>query len=232
MVNVEKEKCRESLALSGEKDQASVNYKGKLAQLLRGCPEYKQAKQVFSSPAALLDQIRINVLLDGKDLIMPGPGLKQGFFRIKPFSVPFTKIGYAVTYKGLTKHGILLDDAALGGLAVDLMLTEALAVDQAGTAINDGQGFFDIACAALHELGVLTDRFKTICILGEKQRVESLPREPWDVPLDCVIEPQGVTRFQRDSRWVPKIYWESLESKSIKSMTPIWKLRSQNISRA
>ena len=53
---------------------------GKAAETLRKLQPYRDASTVFASPATSLLQARINCLLDGKNLVIPGPSLRNGFY--------------------------------------------------------------------------------------------------------------------------------------------------------
>jgi 5-formyltetrahydrofolate cyclo-ligase len=106
---------------------------GKTAEALRKLQEYRDAATVFATPAESLLQVRINCLLDGKNLLMPGPGLRNGFYLIKARTVPFRDLPVAVTYKGLEKHSLLQDIDDLKNLSIGLLLTDGLAIDTQGS---------------------------------------------------------------------------------------------------
>ncbi len=78
-----------------------------MAERLRGLDTYRAATTVFAEPVPLLHQARINLLLDGKRLVMPSPGLKQGFFLLEPFLVPFPRLPWAVSMTGAAACGRL-----------------------------------------------------------------------------------------------------------------------------
>ena len=78
---------------------------GKIAEAIRRQDAYRQCRQIFVSPSPDLAQIRINALLDGKELVVSGPGLKEGFYQLRPYVVPFPKLAFAVSLKGLPVHG-------------------------------------------------------------------------------------------------------------------------------
>lgn len=198
---------------------------GKIAEKLKGIEPYRTAKQIFAAPAPILQQIRINALFEGKKLIMPGPGLKDGFFLLKPFTVPIRDISLAVTYKGLAKHGQLLKDDELAGLKIDLLVTDALALDEAGCLLGDGQGFFDLTHAVLSSYGAVSDTAKVIAVMQDAHLLERIiPPDPWDVFVDGIVTPQGHYFFDKTKKAGPRIYWEALSKKRIKKISPLWKL--------
>jgi len=199
---------------------------GRLAQALRVVPAYRQARRVFVGPAPVLAQIRINVLIDGKELLMPAPGLKDGFYLCRPYAIPFRDLAYATTYRGVPRFGQLLDNHALAKTPVDLLVTDAVAVDSRGGRLGDGNGFFDLTCAIFAELGVCESRGAELwAVVADAQLVsESLPEDPWDIPLDGVLTPTGTRRFERPERARATLFWQHLPRERIRRMTPLWKL--------
>ena len=200
---------------------------GKIAEQLRRQDLYRQARSVFATPAALLHQIRMNCLLDGKKLVMPSPGLKDGFFCIKPHTVPFRQLGMAMTESGLRRFGRRLQPGEK--LAIDLLLTGALAVDREGGRLGNGTGYFDLSCAILSANGWLADDPHILAVVDRTQQVtEPLPREPWDVTMTGVVTIEGCYRFGDQGRKEYPIFWQQLAAGRIKKITPLWQLRNKN----
>lgn len=198
---------------------------GKVAEQLRRQDHYRQARSVFATPAALLRQIRMNCLLDGKQLVMPSPGLKDGFFCIPPYTVPFRQFGMAMTESGLRRFGRRLEPGEK--LAIDLLLTVALAVDREGGRLGNGTGYFDLSCAILSANGWLADNLYILAVVDRTQQVtEPLPQEPWDVTMTGVVTVEGYTIFSDQGRQEYPIYWQQLAAGRIKKITPLWQLRN------
>ncbi|MDF1615165.1 5-formyltetrahydrofolate cyclo-ligase [Desulfurivibrio dismutans] len=199
---------------------------GQLAQHLRLSESYRSAECVFVSPAPLLKQFRINLLADGKTLLMPAPSLHDGFYLFAPFSIPFARLAQAVTPQGMLRHGRKLTTAQLAGLQVGLLVADALAVDEQGTMLGDGKGFFDLAAAILAATKALASRVTVVGSAGAAGR--SLPSEPWDVRADHRLDASGLTlcRAPKDPHgW--SIHWEQLPPVRIRRITPLWQLREQ-----
>jgi 5-formyltetrahydrofolate cyclo-ligase len=216
-----KEEWRAALASTGMTRQDG----NKAAEQLRRLPAYRQAKAVFAGPGTELLQIRSNVLIDGKELLMPGPALKEGFYRLRPYTVSFREVAHAVTYKGLAKYGERLDRSELGRLSLDVLLTGAVAVDGRGGRLGEGRGFFDLACAILHDSGAVAERSLILAVVAENQIVAGeLPREVWDVSVEGLITPSGFREISQASRPKPKVCWEEVEFKRVRKMTPLWQL--------
>lgn len=226
---INKNKLREDSRYQSESTGIAVKKSGREAEQLRRQDVWRQAKQVFVGPAPLLAQIRINALLDGKDLIMPGPGLKQGFFLLKPYTVPFPKLSFAVTYAGLGKYGVRLADEELFRLRLDLFVTDALAVDINGFWLGEGHGYFDLSHALLTAKGGVSDAASVFGLVDEPGRLlqGELDVDPWDVPLDRVLHPEGDISFRRPESWQSFIEWDSLSLDRVRKITPLWKLYEQ-----
>ncbi|MBU0486145.1 MAG: 5-formyltetrahydrofolate cyclo-ligase [Proteobacteria bacterium] len=197
---------------------------GKAAEALRRLPIYRQAKQVFVGPDDVLTQVRINALLDGKELIMPAPGLKEGFFLLKPYSIPFMKLGHAVTYKGLADFGQRLSQEEIAGLQVGLLVAGAVAVDREGGRLGDGLGFFDLSCAIFTENNALALNVYLCALVDEGQVVAQVPQDEWDVKLNVIITGEQVIELSAESFTGAKIIWDKLPPKRIRKITPLWNL--------
>ncbi len=195
------------------------------AEQLRRLPAYREAKALFAAPGAELLQIRSNALVDGKELLMPGPGLKEGFFLLRPYTVSFEEVAHAVTYKGLARFGKRLDRRDIQGLGLDLLLTGAVAVDGCGGRLGDGHGFFDLAAAILHDSGAVPLGGLTLAVVAERQIVAGeLPHEIWDVRVDGLVTPAGVKEINDGPTARPTVRWESVPFKKVRKMTPLWQL--------
>lgn len=200
---------------------------GKVAEQLRRQDLYRQARSVFVTPAVLLRQIRINCLLDGKQLVMPTAGLKDGFFCIHPHTVPFRELGMAMTESGRRRFGRRLAQSDKCG--IDLLLTGALAVDREGGRLGDGTGYFDLSCAILSANGWLAENHHILAVVKRTQLLESsLPREPWDVTMSGVVTEEGCYHFGDQGPKDYPIFWQQLAVGRIKKITPLWQLRNTN----
>lgn len=73
----------------------------------------------------------------------------------------------------------------------DVVLAPLVAFDEQGNRLGQGGGFYDRALAA-------TDSSRPIVIgvAHSLQRVDLVPAEPWDVPLDAVVTEDGVVEFR------------------------------------
>jgi 5-formyltetrahydrofolate cyclo-ligase len=199
---------------------------GKAAEKLRGMREYHDAATVFATPGESLHQARINCLIDGKNLVMPGPSIREGFFLLPARSVSFKNFSAATTYRGLEKHGQLLKSDAMEKLSLGLLLTGSLAVDQEGGRIGDGKGFFDLCCALLQEFGALGRNWTALTFIREEQiSLDLLPQDRWDIKMSGAVTPQRIHVFNPPCR-KPAIFWDELSRDRLKRIDPLWKIYS------
>ena len=201
-------------------------YWGKVAEKLRGLQVYRDTATVFATPHESLLQARINCLVDGKNLLIPGPSIREGFFLLAARSIPFKNLQVAVTYKGLEKYGQHLQSDDMSGLSVALLLTDSLAVDGTGGRIGDGYGYFDLCCALLQEIDVIEHDAEILTFIQEDQiSHDMLPQEQWDIKMSSAITPKQIFQFEPSGQ-VPQIFWEVLPHDKIKRIDPLWKLYS------
>ncbi|MCK9295333.1 MAG: hypothetical protein M0P70_09635 [Desulfobulbaceae bacterium] len=224
-VQLAKQALREELALQAAAQDAAgaSGLSGRTAELLRRDAAYRSARQVFVSPVPSLQQVRINALLDGKELIVPAPGLKDGFYLLKPYSIPFQQLPHSVTLKGFAKAGQRLSRPEVEGLAVSLLVTDAVAVDLQGNRLGDGLGFFDLSFAILAALGAISRDALVAAFVNEWQiMAKPLPAACWDVPADILVTEQQIYRPQHDAAPPRPIFWEHLPDRKIRKITPLW----------
>ena len=72
--------------------------------------------------------------------------------------------------------------------AVDLLLVPLEAVDAEGMRLGKGGGYYDALLAGA--------RTFTLGAALSWQRVERVPREPWDQPLRALVDAEGITLFK------------------------------------
>lgn len=197
---------------------------GKLAENLRRSTDYRQCQQIFVDPSLLLRQVRVNALLDGKELIMPGAGLKEGFYLLKPYQIPFKSLIMGVTYTGLERYGCRLTAGDISALDITLLLGESFAVDRQGGRLGDGQGFFDLAVALLGELDGLAPDCQVIGAIDDPAKVVGhVPREAWDVRCAKILTADGLEELAGAGS-IPKIFWDDIPAERIKRISPLRRL--------
>ncbi|OGQ96451.1 MAG: hypothetical protein A2521_08990 [Deltaproteobacteria bacterium RIFOXYD12_FULL_57_12] len=223
----EKENIRKSL-LAREAGHIPAPNWGKAAERVRGLVEYRQAGVVFAGPDTALDQVRINTLMDGKDLLLPTPGLKEGFLLIRPRRLPARQVRQAATFRQQLQLGERLAAATAAELTISFLVTDAVALDLQGGRLGDGQGFFDLAGAILAETDMLASTYTVVILTGSDRLVAGrLPQEPWDINGSKLISPEEVIELTPPPYPRPKIFWDALPLARIKKISPLWKLKEQ-----
>lgn len=215
---------KENVRQKMQEAELSPLHPGKIAEILRRQDVYRQSSALFVGPAPQLSQIRINALLDGKTLMVPAPAIKKGFYRLKPYVIPFRDLSHAVSLKGIEGFGKLLDSSGLAKLHIDLALTDCLAMGPGGERLGCGTGFFDLAMGILSELGAV-DSETLFGAVGVQEQVldEDLPQESWDVRLHFFLASQGLRLFPQDAQKL-QVFWGALEKKRIRKIEPLWQL--------
>ncbi len=216
----EKDEIRSSLPLP---DLTPAEF-GKLAEQVRRSKFYYESKQIFVDPGPLLLQVRINAILDQKELILPSAGLKEGFIRFKPNTIPANKLSYALSFKGMGEFGEKLPSDMLGSLEIDLAVIASEAVDGLGGRLGDGLGFTDICLALFKEYDSLKNSCKVVTVIPDSRVLtDSLPLEPWDIGLDGYIT-QSDAQYVSVSKESSRIIWSELPKKRIRRIQPLWDL--------
>ncbi len=75
---------------------------------------------------------------------------------------------------------------------LDVLLMPLLAFDERGFRIGYGKGFYDRFLQRLSRQGI------TPCRIGLsffQQKVDALPVDSWDEPLDAIVHEEGIIRF-------------------------------------
>ncbi len=148
----------------------------------------------MSTPSVLLSQIRINGLLDGRIVLCPTANLKNGFFLLRPYTIPFARLSYAVTPKGMEEYGEIISTGdRLQEVRIGLAVVDCLAADRRGCMIGDGNGFFDLSLAILSAWKMLAADHRTVAVLPERAIVdESINEAPWDCFADFLLTERQV----------------------------------------
>jgi 5-formyltetrahydrofolate cyclo-ligase len=159
------------------------------AELARACPDFAQRIARFSAelpPGIVAGYWPIREEADPRQL-MKALGGPLALPRIEGKTLSFRRWreGDALVDN---QHGIAEPRADAEVLTPDVVLVPLLAFDLTGHRLGYGGGYYDRTLAALNA--------RTIGVAYAGQRVESLPREPHDHPLEAVLTENGLTRFR------------------------------------
>ena len=87
--------------------------------------------------------------------------------------------------------GIMQPDPAHPEVQPDLVLVPLVAIDPGGTRLGRGKGHYDRSLARLRKSGA-----RLVGVGWQLQRLtETIPADPWDVPLDAFASPEGLEWF-------------------------------------
>lgn len=211
----------------GQKEEGFPMRPGVLAEKLRQLSSYRTAAALYVTPSALLRQVRINSLLDGKALICPTPSLKKGFFLLHPYTIPFARLSHAVTPKGMDEYGEILSSAdQVSDVRIGLAVVDCLAADRHGCLVGDGNGFFDLALAILSAWKMMEAGYHTVAVLPEKAISDDpIAPSPWDCFADLLLTECQVHSLAGPGKGKDlPLFWEQLPERRIRKITPLWKL--------
>lgn len=168
---------------------------------------FRDARVVKVNPDSPQRIIREYVLRMGKKLLMPTPRIKKGFLLLDG-KVLRGRERYASTIKGAFRLGriVRLDEIP----SVDLIVEGSVAVGLDCSRLGKGEGYAEIEYAILRTLDLVDDGTPVATTVHELQIFDSLPQDPFDVPVDIIATPRRIIR-PRCYRAKPRgIYWEYL----------------------
>lgn len=87
-----------------------------------------------------------------------------------------------------------IDAKPLRARQLDLLLMPLVGFDVEGNRLGMGGGFYDATLAYMRHRRVW-HKPRLVGVAYECQRVDTLPCEPWDIPLDAVLTERQLYRF-------------------------------------
>ncbi len=189
---------------------------GKAAEQLRRVPAYRKARTVMVSPSPLLRQVRLNTITDRKRLILPTPGLKDGFLRTIPLFISPRNRNVAIQPRPGNPWALRIPYDQPMETPIDLIVTECTAAGLDGSRRGDGAGHFDLQCAILASLGWLSPSFEVAGIAHEDRICSALPMKPTDMSIHWIVTPAGALSTGFRLHRVPGLDWGSLVDRDIR----------------
>ena len=112
----------------------------------------------------------------------------------------FGKVGRHTAFTR-NRYGIgePVDARPLRANQLDLLVMPLVGFDHQGYRLGMGGGYYDATLAFMHHRR-LWRKPRLIGIAYECQRVETLPHDPWDMPLDAVLTERQLYRFTSNAR--------------------------------
>jgi len=175
--------------------------------------EYRRAKVVMVSPDSPQYSVRLKCLIDGKKLIMPTPRLREGFLLLDPSRIPRKFFEKAATIRGAFHFGVKVDPEDLPH--VDFIVLGSVAVGRDGSRIGKGEGYGEIEYAILREYGLVKEETLIATNIHDLQLFDSVPQDPYDVPVDVIATPTRIIRTQSNKPKPKGIIWELLTEEKL-----------------
>lgn len=162
------------------------------AQRFKNTLEWQNAETIFSSPDSALRDVRENVLLDGKILVMATPKLQNGYILLDPVKVSGNEKN-ASTIEGAFKLGKRI----INFPQIDLVVEGSLGVDLDGNRLGKGRGFADQEIAFLSQEGIIDGKTPICSPVHPLQIVDHIPTEEHDERINMVVTPEMVIRMDK-----------------------------------
>ncbi|MFP3347276.1 MAG: 5-formyltetrahydrofolate cyclo-ligase, partial [Sulfolobaceae archaeon] len=121
---------------------------------------------------------------------------------------------------GFAKYGEVADIYSIPN--IDLVVVGSVAVTLSGDRVGKGEGYSELEFAILRELNKINEKTPVVTTVHDIQIVESIPVEPYDVPLDIIATPTRVIRVNRTREKPPGLLLEYLTKEKIED-TPFLK---------
>jgi 5-formyltetrahydrofolate cyclo-ligase len=201
------------------------------ASRLAATPEWERAATVKANPDSPQWPVRTRALVDGKLVYMAVPRLagRDPFFVLDPATLaddPRT----ASSIKGASRSARTVDVDEL--VAVDLVVTGCVAVDESGARLGKGGGFSDLELAIAAEAGLVDERTVVVTTVHDVQVVPrgDIPTTGHDIHVDLVATPERVMRCPRPTRWrLPHVAWEELTDEKVASIPALTRRRAARV---
>jgi 5-formyltetrahydrofolate cyclo-ligase len=200
----------------------------KAAERLRRLGIYRGARTIMVPPDQAQLQVRINAVMDGKQLIMATPGLRDGFYLLEKGGIKVKDWRSAARSSGVLRFGKRLATTRREIGTVDFMVTGAVAVGLQGGRIGKGSGYFDLEYMILREIGSVHEATPICALVDDCQVLEEVPMEDKDVAVDFIVTPTRIITTERSLQRPAKISWDLLGEKHIKGMRPLKELRKED----
>ncbi len=188
---------------------------------------YQRARTLFITPDNCLERLRERAVLDGKLQIVSTYGIRRGLVLLRPEDVP----------PGLARYAVLLDVIEQLGRNIglqeiqdryrlDLIVTGASAVNQAGIRFGKGHGFFDLEWAMLYQIGAVNESTPVVAFVHDVQLVDiDLTPSPFDTICDYIVTPTRLIQVESPRKPTTGVIWEKLEPGMLKDIPPLRELR-------
>ena len=189
----------------------------KAAYKLTRSKEFINAYVVKVCPDSPQRPVRLEVLREGKILIMPTPRIREGFLLLDARKVPASAYNHASTIRGAFRYGVKVKPWDLP--EVDLIVTGSVAVDFRGTRLGKGEGYSELEYAILREFNKVSDNTPIFTTVHDLQVLNDIiPRLPWDVTIDVIFTPSRMIKCLGPKQRTKGILWNYVSEEKIKEI--------------
>jgi 5-formyltetrahydrofolate cyclo-ligase len=199
--------------------------------LLTSLSCYKDASILFITPDNCLQKLRLQALNDGKKVLVTTYGIRRGFWLLDPGIIEQSKFEACSLLDGMELYGQHISLAGIKAqyqtTKITLMVTGTGAISSLnGLRFGKGHGFFDLEWGMLYEIGVVTDKTKTVAVVHECQCLdEELEGEEWDTGCDYVVTNERAIEVKGAQRPKCGILWGRLERGMEEDIEPLGELK-------
>ena len=200
------------------------NFRGaaKAASRLAGLEEFQAASVIKVNLDKAQEEVRYEVLLQEKELLVATPKLSYGLFHrlVKRPADGKAELRVLASSKKFDKKS---EQVELGRkVSIDLVVVGSVAVDRQGRRVGAGGGFSDLEFALAAQMhGAVRPDTVVVTTVHDCQLVDSLPAELFsshDVPVDVIVTPSAVHRVtdRLDKRL--DIVWDIISEEKIRQI--------------
>jgi len=187
---------------------------------------FEEAGVVKVNPDSPQRIVREYALRMGKKLLMPTPRIKKGFLLLDG-KVLRGRERFASTIKGAFRLGRIVRLSELP--RVDLIVEGSVAVGLDCSRLGKGEGYAELEYAILRELGLVDEYTPIATTVHELQIFDTLPQDPFDVPVDIVVTPKRIIRPTCRKLKPVGIYWEYITNKKMDEIPILKELRNGHL---
>jgi 5-formyltetrahydrofolate cyclo-ligase len=196
------------------------------ARAVRDLDCYRTGGLLFITPDNSTEELRAQVMADGRPFLMTTYGIGRGFLSLDPSVVPPSERRYAATLDGMDRYGV---PVSLGRIAflgpIGLLVTGGSAVSRNGVRFGKGHGYFDLEFAMLSEIGAVTSASQIVDVVHDCQVVDGeLVGEEHDVPVDWIVTPTRCLPVPGNGRAPGRVRWEMLTDSPLLHVPPMQEL--------
>jgi len=193
------------------------------AERVRNLEVYVGARRVFVPPDSAQFEVRLNIVRDGKTLVMATPRLRDGFYGLDQ-NIPQHLWIQATRSYGIRRWGRRLTTSRDHVGKIDLLVTGAVAVSLGGERIGKGTGYFDWEYTILREIGSVTAETPIVAVVHDLQVYDELPWETKDISVDFIVTPTRTIRIQSPRPRPSGIDPRQLDKYVVAAMRPLREL--------